>query len=380
MNYSELKSNNATIKIAQYGANNGEIHAIATIADNQISFDAQLCEIQDVVKNFKSRIEMENYNIIAIRILLSDAANQAKVVLDSFGAMLPNCALAYVQQPPLNGTKIAIVLYAMQYATPTRIDTNTIMVEKNGYTHLWSANVCSAMANTHAETHSQLSYLEQMLESRQLSIANNCVRTWFYVQNIDVNYAAVVEARRNNFDNNNLTTQTHYIASTGIGGRHANKEITSVMDAYSVGGLVSGQMRYLYATANMNRTSDYGVTFERGTYVDYADRRQIYISGTASIDNKGNVVAEGDIEAQTHRMWDNVEALLTEANSSWTDIAHVVVYLRDIADYAVVNRLFSEKMKQTPFVITLAPVCRPGWLIEMECMAISKKETMFSSL
>ena len=45
------------------------------------------------------------------------------------------------------------------------------------------------------------------------------------------------------------------------------------------------------------------------------------------------------------------------------------------ADYAVVNQLFEEKFggnagrKATPFILVNAPVCRPGWLIEMECMA-----------
>ena len=46
----------------------------------------------------------------------------------------------------------------------------------------------------------------------------------------------------------------------------------------------------------------------------------------------------------------------------------MIVYLRDMADYAVVKRMFDERFPSTPKVITLAPVCRPGWLIEMECM------------
>jgi len=37
--------------------------------------------------------------------------------------------------------------------------------------------------------------------------------------------------------------------------------------------------------------------------------------------------------------------------------------------------MFEEKLPETPFVITLAPVCRPQWLIEMECMAITPNDT-----
>lgn len=51
------------------------------------------------------------------------------------------------------------------------------------------------------------------------------------------------------------------------------------------------------------------------------------------------------------------------------DVGHMIVYLRDTADYAVVNQMFEERFPDVPKVIVHAPVCRPGWLIEMECMA-----------
>ena len=46
------------------------------------------------------------------------------------------------------------------------------------------------------------------------------------------------------------------------------------------------------------------------------------------------------------------------------------LYLRDPADYPVVKAMYDERFPHTPKVITLAPVCRPGWLIEMECMGV----------
>ena len=48
----------------------------------------------------------------------------------------------------------------------------------------------------------------------------------------------------------------------------------------------------------------------------------------------------------------------------------MIVYLRDTADYAVVRDIYEECFPQKPVVFLLAPVCRPGWLIEMECMAV----------
>ena len=79
-----------------------------------------------------------------------------------------------------------------------------------------------------------------------------------------------------------------------------------------------------------------------------------------------------DICKQTHRMWENVETLLAEADCTYEDVSYMVVYLRDTADYQLVHQLYEERFHGKPYVIVHAPVCRPGWLIEMECMAVRK--------
>jgi enamine deaminase RidA (YjgF/YER057c/UK114 family) len=142
------------------------------------------------------------------------------------------------------------------------------------------------------------------------------------------------------------------------------------MDNYAIAGIRPEQIRHLYAPTHLNRTSDYGVSFERGTCVDYADRRQVFISGTASINNKGEIMFPKDVVRQTHRMWENVEALLGEAECTFDDVTMMIVYLRDLADYSLVSTLFEERFHGRPYIIVHASVCRPGWLIEMECMAV----------
>jgi len=149
--------------------------------------------------------------------------------------------------------------------------------------------------------------------------------------------------------------------------------VMTQMDNYAIAGIKKEQVHYLYAPTHLNRTSDYGVSFERGTTVDYGDRRHVIISGTASINNKGQIEHPKNIVKQTHRMWDNVEALLKEADCSYDEVGVMIVYLRDIADYALVNRLYEERFPNHPRIIVHAPVCRAGWLIEMECIAIKEQ-------
>jgi enamine deaminase RidA (YjgF/YER057c/UK114 family) len=71
-------------------------------------------------------------------------------------------------------------------------------------------------------------------------------------------------------------------------------------------------------------------------------------------------------------MLENIEMLLKEADCSFENVAHLIVYLRDVADYAIVRKIFAERFPSIPTVIVLAPVCRPGWLIETECMAVKR--------
>ena len=134
------------------------------------------------------------------------------------------------------------------------------------------------------------------------------------------------------------------------------------------------QVNHIYGRTHLNATYEYGVTFERGTTIHYGDRNHVIISGTASINNKGEVMYPGDVKKQTLRMWENVEVLLNEAGASYDNVMQLVVYLRDISDFHTVKPMFDKRFPNIPKIFTLAPVCRPQWLIEMECVAITLTE------
>jgi enamine deaminase RidA (YjgF/YER057c/UK114 family) len=245
-------------------------------------------------------------------------------------------------------------------------------VRHGDFRHLWNGSAHNMAANSEYQTRLLFNEYNMQLIEEGCTLEANCIRTWFFVNDVDLNYGGVVRARNQFFFTQGLTVHTHFIASTGIGGRQQDPNVLSQMDNYAIAGVKKEQIHYLYAPSHLNRTSDYGVSFERGTYVDYADRRQVFISGTASINNKGEVMYPKDIVKQTHRMWENVEALLAEADCTFDEVGEMVVYLRDTADYDLVKEMYEERFPGKPYVIVHAPVCRPGWLIEMECMAIKQ--------
>lgn len=277
-------------------------------------------------------------------------------------------AVSVVVQPPLDGSSVAVWEWKVDGAAEVEYSEGvTLARETDGCAHIWCAGLTSARPDSEGQTAEILERYGDFLAARGLNLPENCVRTWFYVNDIDNNYAGMVKARREYFEAIGLTSRTHYIASTGICGAPARGGIVQ-MDAYALSGKFT--QRYLYAPTHLNPTYEYGVTFERGVCVSTCGAPKVIISGTASINNRGEVVHVGDVLSQTRRMIENVEVLLAEGGTSWNDIKQAVFYLRNAEDYKKVAPLVAERCS-FPYVVVLAPVCRPDWLIEMECLAFS---------
>lgn len=349
-----------------------ERHAMLECADRRMPFGRQLAAMRAAVDRLGAM--MPEARPVFARYFVSDAANQAEGLSDGW-----ECAVSVVQQPPLSGAKLALWIYYQQDARPENSG-SMWRVDRGAYSHFWLGSASVPGADSRDATYEMLASYANALAETGLSLADNCVRTWFFVRDVDVNYRGVVEGRNRLFELHGLRADTHFIASTGIGGTPPGPDVAVLFDAYAVGGLKPGQVKYLHAPKHLNPTHEYGVAFERGTAVDYGDRRHVFISGTASINNRGEVVHQGDITRQTERMLLNVQALLADAGCGWQDVAHCIVYLRDTADYSVASDIFAEQLPDVPHVITLAPVCRPGWLVEVECMAIRPLSATFDNL
>ncbi len=371
MNYRKLQFEEleVTAEVAAYEPKEGvtEWHVILHVNNNQLPFGEQLGRLYEAEDRLPGMPEFWGAQYIMKRYFLSDSTNQQPLMRQQ-----KNISVSLIQQQPLDGTKIAAWLY-LQSGVEVREQNGAVVVSHNGYQHLWKMGMVKNQGGSARQTEELLTEYEAMLSKFNATLAENCIRTWFFVRDVDTNYHGLVVARRENFIQQGLTEKTHYISSTGIGGSPADTKALVQLGTYAITGLEPEQQHYLYAPTHLNPTYEYGVTFERGTVVEYGDRDHIFISGTASINNKGEVVHVGDIVLQTQRMWKNVEALLKEGETGWEDVMQIVVYLRDTADYEVVRQLFAERFPHIPTVITLAPVCRPTWLVEMECIAVKEK-------
>lgn len=139
------------------------------------------------------------------------------------------------------------------------------------------------------------------------------------------------------------------------------------------------RVKPIVASEVLNEAYDYPKpsSFSRGLRLDIKGVTILLISGTASIDENGLSVHEGDFRKQTLRTYQNITGLLAAEGATWRDIVRTTCYLRDIErDYAAFNEIRTQFFKEQgldPLPASTgiqAILCRPDLLIEMEAMAI----------
>ena len=329
--------------------------------NNCETFQDALASLFSEIQAFLGKEASEGRSAVLIRFFLSDAQNQAAALKDALdgcrwpapaGCEAPSPAVSIVEQPPLDRSRI------------------TALVQTSEDFPIWKFH---SIRLTEDEAQGLDSYAQgrllfdkylNIIRPLGLELKTHCVRTWIYVRDIDSNYAGLVKARNDVFAQEGLSHDTHYIASTGIGGATEGRNAVVAMDFLTYPDIVEQDKTYLKALTHLSPTHDYGVAFERGVKLSNG---QIYISGTASIDKHGQVLYPGDITAQTDRLLENIEQLLAEGGSSLDKIPYFIIYLRDISEYEIVDAYMQKRFPSVPRVLLEARVCRPSWLIEMEC-------------
>ena len=68
----------------------------------------------------------------------------------------------------------------------------------------------------------------------------------------------------------------------------------------------------------------------------------LFISGQIPLDPATGEVVEGDITVQTHRVLDNVKAILAEAGADFSNVVKTTVFLKDMNDFVPMNRVYAK--------------------------------------
>ncbi|AFC87125.1 RidA family protein [Frateuria aurantia] len=74
----------------------------------------------------------------------------------------------------------------------------------------------------------------------------------------------------------------------------------------------------------------------------------VYFSGQIPLDPATGNLVEGDVAAQTHQVFRNLQAVAAAAGGTLSDFVRIGIYVTDLANFATVNAVMTEYF-QAPF-------------------------------
>lgn len=318
--------------------------------------------------------ELRGTKLVWIKFHVSDVSNQIQEIDRQMATQ--GCLYSVIGQAPANGSRVSLEAYALSAGDVSYAgyEEGLTTVSLKNYKLMYFHTPKLESKGSHDQMAEEFQAVDKRLAAADGTLEANLQRTWIYCRDIDNNYAGLVVARRNHFAQNGLTADTHFIASTGIEGKSEPFNRLVRMDSVALFGHRREQVTYMSALDHLNPTHEYGVTFERATRLTFGDRSRYYVSGTASIDKNGQIVHSGDVGRQAERMLENINALLSNYDATLDDLKLAVVYLRDTADADIVEAVLKERLPvDLPRIMVHGTVCRPGWLVEMEGIAVNEK-------
>lgn len=103
--------------------------------------------------------------------------------------------------------------------------------------------------------------------------------------------------------------------------------------------------------------------------------RTLYCAGVVSVDEDGRPLHEGDLLAQAMRALDNLETILSQADSGLADVVRLTIYTTDVDAYLAAApdiraRLAAAGCRPTSTLLGVTRLAMPHLLIELEATAV----------
>ena len=101
--------------------------------------------------------------------------------------------------------------------------------------------------------------------------------------------------------------------------------------------------------------------------------RLVFISGIVAMDENGDVIAPGDMEGQTRRVFDRIGELLGEAGADFQDVVKITTYVTDMSKYADFSKVRGEVFQDgypASATVGVSALVKDGLLVEVEAIAV----------
>lgn len=101
----------------------------------------------------------------------------------------------------------------------------------------------------------------------------------------------------------------------------------------------------------------------------------VYVSGKIALDPANGELAGDDVQAQTHRVVQNLQAILTNAGASLASVVKTTVFLARMSDFQAMNAVYATyfegpgRVAPARSTVAVAELPRKA-LVEIECVAL----------
>ena len=114
--------------------------------------------------------------------------------------------------------------------------------------------------------------------------------------------------------------------------------------------------------------------FSQGWRVD-EPKTLLFVAGQVPVDEQGQVVGEGDLEAQVRQTFENVGRVLEQAGMTFENLVQVGVYLTDMSQLRTYARVRDEFVNTVEppasTALGVAGFALPGMMVEVNAIAVA---------
>lgn len=100
----------------------------------------------------------------------------------------------------------------------------------------------------------------------------------------------------------------------------------------------------------------------------------LFVSGQIPLDPQSGQIVQGDVAVQTARVIENLSAILEAAGSNLTRVIKTTVYLKNLADFGVMNEVYGRFFSDSPPARATVEVARLPRDVSVEIDLIAEIE------
>lgn len=356
--------------------------------NSSCSIEQQLADCMAQLESFSTRNRIYKVNFFA-EVTSSAGFNQLSMKIEKLVAYgLPAPALCcLIAQAPAECEILAEVFYysekLWQQEYVTAGNSAGVIFKREGATVFIGQVQAKTSVDCRENSEAAFKDMKNLLALATLPL-DSVVRQWNYIENIlghdqgKQRYQEFNNVRSEYYETH--FNETGFPAATGIGMEHGGIIIEfAAIDAPGVVSLPVNNPEQVAAHAYSKSVlagADHLVKlppkFERARYLELFDRKQIFISGTASIRGE-KTEGVGNPEEQTRLTIENIQQLYSDNslkilsdNTFHPKFGHARIYLKNRQDYSVVRKTFRRSFGNLPVVYLIADICRNDLLVEIE--------------